>query len=102
MQDMIRKIVEADAKARRLEEVNKKTAAKEKQKIEVEAAAIHQRYMDHAQAEIVKNDAYLEKRFARRLTDMEAKQKSALIKLKADYEQSRDRWVDEIVSRVIG
>jgi hypothetical protein len=33
---------------------------------------------------------------------MEAKQKSALIKLKADYEQSRDRWVDEIVSRVIG
>ena len=94
MQDMIRKIVEADAKARRLEEVNKKTAAKEKQKIEDEAAAIHQRYMDHAQAEIVKNDAYLEKRFARRLT--------ALIKLKADYEQSRDRWVDEIVSRVIG
>ena len=53
-------------------------------------------------AEIAKNDAYLEKRFSRKLTDVAAKQESLLIKLKSDYEQNRDRWVDEIVDRVVG
>ena len=99
---MIKRIVEADSQARALEEENKKAAELEKQKIEQEVAAIHQRYTEQAQAEIAKNDAYLEKRFARKLTDVAAKQESALIKLKADYEQNRDRWVDEIVSRVTG
>ena len=58
--------------------------------------------MEQAKAEIAKNDTYLEKRFSRKLTDISAKQESALIKLRSDYEQNRDRWVDEIVSRVVG
>lgn len=102
MQDMIRRIVEADNEAKALEEANRKAAEKEKQKIEQEAEAIYQKYMDEAQKEIEKNDAYLEKRFARKLSDVSAKQESAMIKLKSDYEQNRDRWVDEIVSRVVG
>ena len=101
MQDMIKRIVEADAEAMALEEANKKAAEKEKLKIEEEAKAIYKRYMDEAQAEIAKNDTYLEKRYARKLTDISAKQESALIKLRSDYEHNRDRWVDEIVSRVL-
>lgn len=101
MQDMIKRIVEADNEAKALEEKNRKAAEAEKQKIEQEAAAIYQKYMEEAQAEIAKNNAYLEKRNARKLKDIAAKQESALIKLKADYEQNRDKWVDEIVSRVI-
>lgn len=101
MQDMIKRIVEADNEAKVLEEKNRKAAEAEKQKIEQEAAAIYQKYMEEAQAEIAKNNAYLEKRNARKLKDIAAKQESALIKLKADYEQNRDKWVDEIVSRVI-
>lgn len=102
MQDMIKRIVEADAEAMALEEANKKAAEKEKLKIEEEAKAIYKRYMDEAQAEIAKNDTYLEKRFSRKSADISAKQESALIKLKSDFEQNRDRWVDEIVSRVVG
>ena len=102
MQDMIKRIVDADNEAKALEEANKKAAEKEKLRIEEEAKEIYQGYMDEAQKTIAKNDAYLEKRFARKLTEVEAKQESTLIMMKSDYESNRDRWVDEIVSRVTG
>lgn len=102
MQDMIKRIVEADAEARALEQANKKAAEEERRRIDEEAAAIYQKYMDNAKEEISKSEAYLEKRTDRKFRDISVKQESALIKLKADYEQNRDRWVDEIVSRVIG
>lgn len=102
MQDMIQKIIEADNEARAMEEANQQAAAEKRRKIEEEAAAIYQRYMDQAQEEISKSDAYLQKRSERKLRDISAKQESAYIKLQADYEHNRDRWVDEIVSRVIG
>lgn len=102
MQDMIKRIVDADNEAKALEEANKKAAEKEKLRIEEEAKEIYQGYMDEAQKTIAKNDAYLEKRFSRKLTEVEAKQESTLIKMKSDYESNRDRWVDEIVSRVTG
>lgn len=97
---MIRRIVEADSKAKELEEANRKAAEKEREKIDEEVKAIHQKYMDDAQEEIEKTNAYLEKRTAKKLEDAKAKQESTLIKLKSDYEQNRDRWVDEIFERV--
>lgn len=102
MQDMIKRIVEADNEAKALDEANQKAAEKKKQKIESEAAAIYKKYMDDAQAAIAKNESYLEKRFSRKLEEISAKKESTLIKLRSDYEQNRDRWVDEIVSRVTG
>ena len=102
MQDMIKRIVEADSQAKAFEEANEKKAELERQKIEQQAAAIYQKYMDQAQEEVAKNDAYLNVRMDRKLRDIAARQESALIKLRSDYEQNRDRWVDEIVSRVIG
>ncbi len=102
MQDMIRRIVEADNEAKALEEENIKATEKEKQRIEKEAESIYKEYMDNAQEEIKKNDEHLRKMYERKLSDSTAKQESVLIKLKADYDQNCDKWVDEIVSRVIG
>ena len=102
MQDMIKRIIEADNKAKELEEANRKAAEEEKRHIEEEAEAIYQKYMDEAQDEIKRNNAYLEKRTERNLAEVKAKQESALIKLRQDYEQNRDKWVDEIVNRVTG
>ncbi|MED9968820.1 MAG: hypothetical protein UFA98_02250 [Ruminococcus sp.] len=101
MQNMIKRIVEADNEAKALEEANRRAAEKEKQQIEKEAEAIYQKYMDEARSEISKSEAYLEKRTERKIKNISAKQESTLIKLKSDYEQNRDRWVDEIVSRVV-
>ncbi|MBR1533002.1 MAG: hypothetical protein IJ639_01440 [Ruminococcus sp.] len=102
MQDMIRRIVEADNEAKALEEENLRATEEEKQRIEEEAAAIYKEYMDNAQEEIRKNDEHLQRKYARKLSDATAKQESVLIKLKADYDQNCDKWVDEIVERVIG
>ncbi len=101
MQDMIKRIIEADNKAKELEESNRKAAEKEKQRIEEEVKAIYQKYMDDAETEIMRDTAYLEKRTERSLAEVTAKQESSLIKLKQDYEQNRDKWVDEIFNRVI-
>ena len=101
MQNMIKRIVEADNEAKALEEANRRAAEKEKQQIEKEAEAIYQKYMDEARSEISKSEAYLEKRTERKIKNISAKQESTLIKLKSDYEQNRDRWGDEIVSRVV-
>lgn len=99
---MIKRIVEADTEARALEESNQRAIEKEKERIEERAAAIYRKYMSDAEDEIAKDKTYVDKLFERKLSDVTAKQESALIKLKADYEQNRDKWVDEIVSRVIG
>ena len=101
MQDMIKRIVDADNEAKALEEANRKAAEQQKLKIEEEAKQIYEKYMSEAELEIVKNDMYLEKRYSRKLADVTAKQESAQIKLRADFEQNRDKWVDEIVSRVL-
>ncbi|WP_407383563.1 hypothetical protein [Ruminococcus sp.] len=98
---MIKRIVEADNEAKALEESNQKAAEKERQRIEQQAQAIYQQYMDDAETEIAKDATYVEKLFERKLADTTAKQESVLIKLRADFEQNRDKWVDEIVSRVI-
>lgn len=102
MQDMIRRIVEADNEAKALEEQNRKATEKEKLRIEEEAEATYREYMDNAQEEIKKNDEHLQRKYSRLLSDAAAKQESVLIKLKADYEKNCDRWVDAIVDRVIG
>lgn len=102
MQDMIRRIVEADSEAKALEEENRKSAEEEKIKIDRQAEEIYKQYMDEAQFEIKKNEEHLHRKYERKLSGATAKQESTLIKLKADFELNCDKWVDEIVSRVIG
>lgn len=102
MQDMIKRIVEADHEARALEEDNQIAAEKEKARIEEQAQAIYKKYREEAEEEIAKNEAYLEKLYERKLSEETAKQESAMIKLRSDFENNRDKWVDEIVSRVTG
>ena len=102
LQDMVQRIVAADNQAKQLDEENRRAAENEKKRIEKEAEEIYQKYMDEARQEAEKNDEYLEKQFDRKLADVTAKQESALIKLRSDFEQNRAGWVDEIVSRVVG
>ncbi len=101
MQDMIKRIVEADNKAKQLDEANRKAAEREKQKIEEEAEAIYREAMDNAREEVKKTNAYIDKRTERKINDIKAKQESVSIKLKSEYEHNCSRWVDEIVSRVL-
>ena len=101
MQDMIKRIIDADNEAKALEEKNRQSAETQKEKIERKSREMYEKYMAEAMETVRKNDAHEEMQFEKAWQDVAARQHSAMIKLRADYQNNRDRWVDEIVSRVI-
>ncbi len=101
MQDMIKRIVQADNEVKALKEANEQAAEKEKQRIEAEAEAIYRKYMDDAKVEIEKDKEYLDKLFEKKTTEIKEKQDTAMQKLRQTYEQNHDKWVDELVERVL-
>lgn len=101
MQDMIRRIIEADNEAKALEEQNRKSADADRQKIEADAKKIYEKYMNEAMETVSRNDAHEEQKAQKQWEEISARQSSAKIKMRSDFEQNRDRWVDELVARVL-
>lgn len=101
MEDMIKKIVEADAEARANDEKNQQEKAELNEKIEAQAKQIYDSYMAKAEQTVRKNNAYEEKNAASQWAEIEKKSNSVLIKLRSDFEANCDVWSDEIVKRTI-
>ncbi|MBQ1453229.1 MAG: hypothetical protein IIZ23_04595 [Ruminococcus sp.] len=101
MQNMIQRIIDADNEAKVLEAENRRKAEAQKEEIEKQAKEMYDNYISTAMETVKKNDALEEQKTEKAWQEISAKQNSAMIKLKADFENNRDRWVDEIVSRVI-
>ncbi len=101
MQDMIKRIIDADNEARALEEKNRRDAEAQKAKIERKSQEMYRRKMAEAMDTVKKNDEYEEQQTEKKWAEISARQASAMIKLRSDYDNNRDRWVDEIVARVI-
>ena len=101
MQDMIKRIIDADNEARALEEKNRRDAEAQKAKIERKSQEMYRRKMAEAMDTVKKNDEYEEQQTEKKWAEISARQASAMIKLRSDYDNNRDRWVDEIVTRVI-
>ena len=101
MQNMIQRIIDADNEAKVLEAENRRKAEAQKEEIEKQAKEMYDNYISTAMETVKKNDALEEQKTEKAWQEISAKQNSAMIKLKADFESNRDRWVDEIVSRVI-
>ena len=101
MEDMIRKIVYADNEAKALEEATLKEKEALENSIDEECKKIYDEYMNEALITAEKNDESEEKNAEERWNEVQQKQKSARTKLTADYERNCDKWVDEIVERVL-
>ena len=101
MQDMIKRIIDADNEAKALEEKNRQSAETQKEKIERQSREMYDKYMAEAMETVHKNDAQEELKSEKAWLDVATRQHSAMIKLKSDFDNNRDRWVDEIVNRVI-
>ena len=101
MEDMIRKIVYADNEAKALEEATLKEKEALENSIDEECKKIYDEYMNEALVTAEKNDDLEEKSAEERSNEVQQKQKSARTKLTADYERNCDKWVDEIVERVL-
>lgn len=101
MENMIKKIVDADNEAKALEQ----NALQEKEilsrQIDDEAKKIYEKYMSDAEETVSRNNTNEENKTRQQLDEIKKKQNSISIKLQSDFDQNFDRWVDEIVSRTL-
>lgn len=101
MENMIKKIVDADNEAKALEQSAIQEKESLEKQIECEAKAIYDKYMSDAEETVKRNNANEESKARQQLDEIKKKQSSVSIKLQSDFDQSCDKWVDEIVSRTL-
>lgn len=101
MENMIKKIVDADNEAKAMEERALKEKEELAKKINEETKSIYDKYMSNALEAAGRNDIQEEKKAEKRWEEIKNKQQSAYIKLQSDYEQNCDKWVDAIVNRTL-
>ncbi len=102
MEDMLSKIVEMDEKARKLTEEADREKATSEQDIAKARDAVYNHYIENARKRIEKNEATERRAADDRLKRSKQKQKEAFEKLEKTFSDNCDKWVDEIVSQVIG
>ena len=101
MQNMIKKVVEMDEKARELEAQAQQEKVSIKEKIELQRKKVHDEYVEQARIRAKKNDQMAQEKAEKQLEESVKKHQEALSKLKEQFNLNCDAWVDEIVKRVI-
>ena len=101
MENMIRKIVDADNEAKAIELETLKEKEELNRLIDEESQIIYDKYMNEALETIKRNELNEEKIAQQQWEEIQKKHKSAEIKLQSDYDLNCDKWVDAIVNRVL-
>ena len=101
MEDMIAKIVEMDKKARELNEKAQKTKIDYEHQVVIKKETIKNDYLERAKKRIAINQQTAQKRADEKLAGKKKKNQAVSEKLEKSYADNGDKWVDEIVSRVI-
>lgn len=101
MENMIKKIVDADNEAKTLEQNALKEKEELEKQIEDEAKQIYDKHMSEAEETVRRNNVNEENKARQQLIEIQKKQNSVKIKLQADFDRNSDKWVDEIVSRAL-
>lgn len=101
MEDMIAKIVEMDKKARELNEKAQKTKIDYEHQVVIKKETIKNDYLERAKKRIAINQQTAQKRADEKLSGIQAKNQAVSERLERSYADNGDKWVDEIVSRVI-
>lgn len=101
MQDMIKKIVEMDEKARNLTEEVQKSKLDYESNIALAKENIIKDYLKRAQERITINQEYERKAAQESLEKAKESHKKISQELDEQYEQNCDKWVEEIFNRVV-
>ena len=101
MENMIKKIVDADNEAKAMEQKVLEEKEMLTKQIKEESKKIYDEYMSKALETVKNNDAAEEKKADQLWKEVQSKQKSAHIKLQSDYELNCEKWVDAIVERTL-
>lgn len=101
LEDMIAKIIEMDKRARDI------TAEAQKDKLDFEKKVIEKKeniksdYLERAKKRIAINQESAQKKSDAELKLVEERNNAVIARLDSAYEQNCDKWVDEIVARVV-
>lgn len=101
MQDMIKKIVEMDEKARNLTEEVQKSKLDYESNIALAKENIVKDYLKRARERVNINQEYERKAAEEALENTKESHKKISQKLDEQYEQNCDKWVEEIFNRVV-
>ena len=102
MEDMISKIIDMDKKARDM------TNAARQSKIDYEKEIIHTKekikndYLERANERIRINTQAAQKKADEKLARIEEQNEEVIRKMNKTYDDYREKWVEDIVSRVTG
>ena len=102
MQDVIAKIIDMDKKARDLTDEAQRSKISYENEILKKKEKIKNDYLDRAKERIEINKQTAQKKADTQLKEIEEKNDSVIRKLNSSYSENGDKWVDEIVKRVVG
>lgn len=102
MKDMIKEIVEIDREAQKITDEAQQEKLNSADEVARRREEIRAEYLERARKRIAKNEpaerAAAEEEWAKTKGHYDA----VRAKLEADYQQNGDRWVKELVGRVLG
>ena len=101
MQDLLKKIIEMDEQARKIEQQAKSEKIKSEQEVEELREQIYNDYIERARERVEKNIAvdrqHADERIAAAAADTNAKKQE----MRRMYDEKKEAWVDEIVRRAL-
>lgn len=101
MQDMLAKIIAMDENARKIREQAELDKYNSEQEIEAQREKIYRDYIERARERIEKNIAVDRKIASEELLAYSEKVASAKDDMQRLYHENSDKWVEEIVARVL-
>lgn len=101
MEDMIKKVVEMDEKARELEAQAQQEKIRIKEEIEAQRQKVYDDYIEKARIRANKNDELARQKADEQLIKATEKHKEMMAKLKEQFDSNCDKWVQELFERVI-
>ncbi|MCH5300104.1 MAG: hypothetical protein J1E56_02205 [Ruminococcus sp.] len=100
MEDMIKKVVEMDEKARELEAQTQQEKINIKEEIEAQRQKVYNDYIEKARIRAKKNDELARQKADENLAKATEKHKEMMLKLKEQFDSNCDKWVQELFERV--
>ena len=101
MQDLLKKIIEMDEQARKIDQQAKTEKLKSEAEVEELREKIYTDYIVRAKERIEKNTAVDKAKAEKKLAEAAKNAEKAKKEMTALYEKNKNSWVDEIVARVL-
>ena len=101
MKDMIKKLVDIDERAKSYKEETLRQKADLEKEIEKEANLAYEKHITDAKSSAEAESKLVEENAEAAYKKNRDKNKASLDKLESVYSDNRDKWVDEIVNRVL-